>query len=71
MATIVSLTPLTDRGVVILDVLERRAGQQPFEVDEDSGERTYHLRGEQAESDAFDTMLETIARDWRDHLNRN
>jgi hypothetical protein len=68
MAAIIVLAPHSDRGVEILDELERRIDQRGERLDD--GQRSYTLLGAQAEVDAFDKMLDLIEGHWRQHISR-
>jgi hypothetical protein len=68
MAAVISLRAETDRGVEILEELDRRTEVRPQQILEDKTRR-YYLEARDADIDAFDRMLEKIEPDWRSHVN--
>ena len=70
MSAEIKLTPLTDHGRDLLDELERRTQFLPYKTDDRSGARTYYLPAEEVNADWFDSMLDGIDADWREHLTR-
>ena len=56
------------RGAEILDELEQRTNVPPFLASET--ERRYPLMTGEADTSAFDAMLDRIDEDWRAHLSR-
>jgi hypothetical protein len=67
MAAVIALRPETDRGSEILDQLEQVTEVKPTEIDDD-GTRRYNLSAEDADTDAFDPMLNKVDENWRDHI---
>lgn len=67
MAAVIALRPNDERGLEILHELEKRTEMQPEQVT-GGDTRTYYLSGEDADSKAFDPMLDKIDPDWRHHV---
>jgi hypothetical protein len=69
MAAVIALRPKTARGREILDMFEERFGKRP---DDDAlaadGTRRYLVDTEDADVDAFDSMLDRIDSTWQAHL---
>ena len=63
MADETELTPLDDRGKRLLDGLENDYQIPPWQTNETTGARIYHLKAQMAE-----TMLDELDSTWRDHL---
>jgi len=61
---------MDEKGVELLDELERRTGKRPMDGNQKDGSRVYWLRADDAGIDAFDSTLDAIAPDWRTHLSR-
>ena len=55
------------RGSEVLDELEQKTGVSPYLAS--PTERRYNLTASQADTSGFDAMLDTIAKDRRDHLS--
>ena len=70
MTALVQLTALDDRGREIIAELEERTQEQPREISEDGTTREYVLSAHQVGVEGFDSMLDRIDSDWRDHLTR-
>lgn len=69
MAGVIRLVPLDERGRQIVEDLERKARQQPTEVQEDGG-RLYHVEGAEVSGEDFDAMLSEIDSEWQEHVTR-
>ena len=69
MAAVIALRPNDDRGTEILDELESETEMKPTEVIDD-GTRRYYVRGTDTDVDAFDSMLDKIDSEWREHVTR-
>ena len=69
MSTTLTLTPLDDRGREILDQLEADS-PMPFRWSERTGERSYWINAQGAPADGYETALDRITPDWREHLAR-
>ena len=67
MAAEISLSANDDRGREILDELEKRTEMRPMEVRDKT--RRYYLNAADAHVGAFDSMLDKIDPNWRDHVN--
>jgi hypothetical protein len=67
MTTVIALRPDDDRGQEILNALEQRTHLGPQQVVDD-GTRRYLIDSPDAEVDAFDSTLDAIDPDWRNHL---
>ena len=63
------MTPLSDKGQSLLDVLEAKIDQRPYRVDPDSGSRTYQLESDSADIELEET-LDGIEPAWREHLTQ-
>ena len=59
--------PLSEHGRGLLDELERRTGVTPY-VTDGQGARTYWLSSVDVGAAGFDSMLNRIDPDWRQHL---
>ena len=70
MAAEVTITPLSDKGQSLLDVLEQKIDQRPYRVDPDTGSRTYQLESDSAEIE-LETTLYGIEPNWREHLREH
>ena len=57
-----------ERGAEILDELERRTEVGPYLAI--PTERLYNLDADNVTTSGFDAMLDRIADDWREHLDR-
>jgi hypothetical protein len=60
MAADIHFAPLDDRGIEILDELERKTGHRPYRSIDQTGERHYVLDAEDVGVDGFDAMLDRI-----------
>jgi hypothetical protein len=69
MAAEVTMTPLSDKGQSLLDVLEQKIDQRPYRVDPDTRSRTYRLESDSADIELEET-LDGIEPKWREHLVR-
>lgn len=69
MAGVIRLVPLDDRGREIIEAFEKKAKEQPTEVQGDGG-RLYHLEGEERGASGFDAVLDRIDPDWSEHVTR-
>jgi hypothetical protein len=69
MTAVVQLTALDDRGREIIAELEERTQERPREISKD-GTREYYLSAHLVGVDGFDSMLDRIDSEWRDHLTR-
>lgn len=69
MSTTLTIVPLDDRGVELLDRLEVEA-TPPFRWDLDTGARSYWINAQGAPADGYEAALERLAPDWRLHLAR-
>lgn len=67
MPAIVELTPLTQRGQMLLDALESKTGLLPFKTSDASGGKTYYLQAS-ANVDGFEAALQRIEPNWVTHL---
>jgi HNH endonuclease len=65
----VTITPLSDKGQSLMDVLEAKIDQRPYRVDPDTGSRTYQLESDSADI-ALEETLDGIEPNWREHLTR-
>jgi hypothetical protein len=68
MAAEIQLVPHDDRGLELLDELERQTEERPFKTNTRTGARTYYLQS--AGTDGFDAMLDRIEPNWRQYLSR-
>jgi hypothetical protein len=57
-----------ERGAEILDELEQKTEVRPYLAS--PTERRYNLDADHVTTSGFDAMLDRIADDWRDHLDR-
>jgi hypothetical protein len=69
VAAEVTMTPLSDKGQSLLDVLEQKIDQRPYRVDPDTRSRTYQLESDSADI-ALEETLDGIEPNWREHLAR-
>lgn len=69
MAADVAMHPHSDRGVEILDELEKQTRHVPFKTADD-GTRSYWLNDPNVGTGGFDAILDRIAPDWREHISR-
>ncbi len=67
MSTEITITPLSDKGQSLMDVLEVKIDQRPYRVDADTGSRTYQLESDSADI-ALEQTLDGIEPNWREHL---
>lgn len=68
MAAVIELVPRDERGVELLDALERRTEVLPFKTNTRTGARAYYLQS--AGTDGFDSVLDSIDPQWGEHLTR-
>ena len=66
----ITITPLSNRGLGLMDALEAKMGQRAYSVNPDTGARTYRVESDSAGVDAFEETLNGIDPDWREHLAR-
>jgi hypothetical protein len=67
VSTEITITPLSDKGQSLMDVLEAKIDQRPYRVDPDTGSRTYQLESDSADV-ALEETLDGIEPNWREHL---
>ena len=60
MSTTATFTPRDDRGVELLDELEREA-PAPFRLNLDTGARSYWIHADSAPPDGYEAALERLA----------
>lgn len=70
MPAVIRLLPTDEKGVELLDELERRTGKRPMDGTQKDGSRVYWLSADDAGIDAFDSMLAGIEPEWQRHLSR-
>lgn len=70
MSAEIVFVPLDDRGNELLNELEERTDVLPYKTNTRTGQRAYSLDSVDAGTDGFDDMLDRIASDWREHLQR-
>lgn len=68
MTAVIGLRPDDEQGRAILDGLEKRTEMRPMHDELQDGTRRYYVEAQEADVDVFDSMLEEIDRDWRDHI---
>ena len=56
------------RGSEVLDELEQKTGVSPYLAS--PTERRYNLDADHVTTSGFDAMLDRIADEWREHLDR-
>lgn len=67
MEVLIAFRPETAHGPEILDALERQSDLPPDHVMAD-GTRRYHVDAPDADIDYFDSTLDRIDPQWRNHL---
>jgi hypothetical protein len=69
MSTEATFAPTDERGSEILDAMEAES-ISPFRWHIETDARSYWINAQGAPADGFEALLDRLASDWREHLNR-